>query len=145
MERNRPSKGHSLTRDGRERDLSGHGKESTEQLGTHILEATERGSGQDTEKNGPIEGHSQPGDGRAEGETCQNMERNRPSKGHSHPGDGRGRDLSGHGKKLTERGVLTNWKRQRGEFVRTREKIDRARVLTNWRRRERDLSGHGKN
>ena len=44
----------------------------------------------------------------AKGETCQDTERNRLSQVHSRPGDGRRRDLSGHRKKLTEQGTLTN-------------------------------------
>ena len=63
----------------------------------------------------------------AEGVTCQDTERNRPSEAHSQAGDGMGRDLSGHRKKSTERGILTNWRRHREGFVRTRKETDRAR------------------
>jgi hypothetical protein len=35
--------------------------------------------------------------------------------------------LSGHGKKPTKRGALTNWRRQREGLVRTRKETDRAR------------------
>ena len=41
--------------------------------------------------------------------TCQDMERNRLGEKRSHSGDGRGRDVSGHGWKVTEREALTNW------------------------------------
>ena len=105
-ERNRPSKAHSRSRDGRGRDLSRYGKKKTKQgaltlwrqqreglvrtgkekdraRGTHILEMVE-------------------------GWTCQDMEGNRLTEAHSPPGNGRGRDLSGYGKKLTGRGTLTN-------------------------------------
>ena len=34
----------------------------------------------------------------------------RPGEEHSRPGDGKGNDLSGQGKKATERGALTLWK-----------------------------------
>ena len=47
---------------------------------------------------------------------------NRLSEAHSLPGDGRGKDLSGKGKKQTERGLLTLWRRKRKGLVRTREK-----------------------
>jgi len=52
-------------------------KESNQARCTHNLEAADRG-------------------------TCQDTEGKRPSKAHSHTGDHRGRNLSGHGKKLTE-------------------------------------------
>jgi len=62
--------------------------------GTHILETTEEETGQDTEIK-------------------------RSSKGHSQSGGRRGRDKSGHRKKATEKGVLTNWRPQREGQVRT--------------------------
>ena len=62
----------------------------------------------------------------AEGGTCQDTERNRLTKGHSHPGHGRGMDLSGHRKKLTEQGALTNWRRQKG-LIRIQKATDRAK------------------
>ena len=112
MERNRPSKGPSLSGDGRGRVLSGYGKKSMvrEALtpwrwrrmglvrtwkgtgrarGTHDLDMIKGGSSQATERNQPI-------------------------KEHSLPGDSRGRDLSEHGKRPTKRGALTNWSRWRG-------------------------------
>jgi hypothetical protein len=49
------------------------------------------------------------------------MEGTRPSEEHSLSGDGRGRDKSGHGKKETERGALTDLRRQRERPVRTRK------------------------
>ena len=84
----------------------------------------------------------------AEGGTCQEMERNRQTEAHSRSGDSRRTDLSGHGKKPTDRGVLTSWRwqregghgkkqsergaltvcrRQREGLVRTRKEIDRPR------------------
>ena len=53
-------------------------KETNRARGTHFLETAERGTCQDTKRNGSIEEHSHPGDGRG---TCQDMETNRPSKG----------------------------------------------------------------
>jgi len=83
MERNRLSKGHSLSGDHRVRDLSGHGKELPKQDALTSWRPQKRG--------------------------FQNMERNRPGKRYSHPGDRGERDLSGHGKKATEQlGALTN-------------------------------------
>ena len=110
-ERKQPRKGHSLPGDHRRRDLSGHRKKVTKQgtltswrrqreglvrtqkeskqaRGTHFLETT---------KGGP----------------CQDMETKQLSKGHSLSGDHRGRDLSGHGKKVTKQGALTFWRPQR--------------------------------
>ena len=46
---------------------------------------------------------------------------------HSQPGDGIGRDLSGHRKKSTERGVLTSWRQHREGLVRIRKAIDQAK------------------
>ena len=134
---NRPSKVHSLPRDSKGRGLSRHRKKPTEQValtswrqqreglvktwkeidqawGTHVLETAERGTYQDTD-------------------------RNRPSKGHSHPGDSRGRDLLGHRKKLTERGVLTAWRRQREGLIRARRKPTERGALTLWRRQREVL------
>ena len=62
----------------------------------------------------------------AEGGTCQDTERNRPNERHSPTGDSIGRDLSGHGKKPTERGTLTLWGRQREGLLRTRKETNRA-------------------
>ena len=70
--------------------------------GTHILETTE-------------------------GRTCQDVEGKQPSKEHSLPGDHRGRDLSGHGKKVTKQGALTSWRPQREELVRIQKEINQAR------------------
>jgi hypothetical protein len=55
------------------------------------------------------------------------MKRNRPIEGYSRSEDGRGGDLLGQGKKPTDRGALTPWRRQREGFVRTWKEIDRAR------------------
>ena len=63
----------------------------------------------------------------AEWETCQDTERNRTSEAHSHPGDDRGTGLSGHRKKPTEQGALTNWRQQSERLVRIRKETDRAR------------------
>ena len=96
MERNRPSEAHSLSGDGRGRDLSEHGKNPTER-GTLTLWRRQ---------------------------TCQGTERNRPGEAHSLPGDGRGTGLSGQGKNTTKRGTLTSWRRQREGLVRTRKETD---------------------
>ena len=62
----------------------------------------------------------------AEEGTCQDPERNRP-KGHSPTRDSSERDLSGHGKKPTDRGTLTNWRQQREGLVRTQKENNRLR------------------
>ena len=61
------------------------------------------------------------------GGTCQGMEKNQPSEACSLPGEGRESDLSRHGKKPTDRGALTSWRRQREGLVRTRKETDRPR------------------
>ena len=63
----------------------------------------------------------------AEGGTCQDTQESRPTEAHPRPGDGRGRGLSGHVRKPTDRGALTNWRRQWEELVRTRKETDRPR------------------
>ena len=105
-ERNQSTEAHSHPGDGRERDLLRHRKKPTDRGAltnwrwqreglvrtrkqtdrprrTHILEAPEGG-------------------------TCQDSKRNRPTEAHSQTGDGRERDLSGHGNKPTDRGTLTH-------------------------------------
>ena len=62
-----------------------------------------------------------------EGGTSQDMERKQLSKGHSLPGDHRGRDKSGHRKKVTKQGALTNWRPQREGQVRTQKEINQVR------------------
>ena len=125
MKENPPSKGHSLSGEQRGRDKSGHAKtmtewgaltlwipqregqvkiweESNQTRGTHKLEITEGGTSQDTE-------------------------RKQPNKGHSLPGDHRERDKSGHRKKATKQGALTNWRSQREGQVRTQKESNQTR------------------
>ena len=119
MERNRQSE--AISRPGYDREgLVRIRKETNRATRTHQLEETEGG-------------------------TCQDTERNRLSEAHSHPGDGRVRDLSGYGKKQTERGILTNWRQQSEQLVRTRER-NRPRDAHSrpGDGRGSDLSGHGK-
>src|SRR5205807_1458902 len=63
----------------------------------------------------------------AEGGTCRDTERSRLSKRNSLPRNGKGRDLSGHGKKLTKREALTSWRWQREGLVRTRKENNEGR------------------
>ena len=55
------------------------------------------------------------------------MERIQLRKGHLPTGNHRGRDKSGHGKKATEQGALTNCKPQREGQVRIWNEKDQAR------------------
>ena len=119
-ERNRSSEGHSRPGDGRGRELSGYGKK------------TERGplTSWRWQREGLVRTRKETDRPRtthiletAEGGICQNTERNRLSEAHSRSRDGRGRNLSGHRKKPTEGGTLTNWRRQREGFVRIRKEI----------------------
>ena len=133
MGRYRPSEGHSLSDDGRRRDLSEHGKKPTnrgaltswrwqregivrtwketdQSRGTHQLEMVEREGLVRTRKEtdqarGTHELET------ADRETCEDMERNRPIEAHSLSGHSRERNWSGHGDKLTEGGSLTPWRR----------------------------------
>ena len=104
-ERKRLTEAHSLPGDGRERDLSGHGKKPID-----------RGAltGWRRHREGLVRTRKEIDRPRCthfleteEGGTCQDTERNRPTEAHSLSGDGRGRDLSGHRKKPTDRGALT--------------------------------------
>ena len=63
----------------------------------------------------------------ASGGTCQDTEKHQPTEAHSPSGDGRGRDLSGDGKKPTDRGTLTSWRQNREGQVRTQKKTNRAK------------------
>ena len=118
-------------------------KEADQARHTHSLETAEGGTCQNMERTRPSEAHSLSGDGRLvraqketdrvrrthfleteEGRACQDKERTRRSEAHSRPGDGRGRGLSGHGKKLTERGPLTSWRQQRKRLVRARKETN---------------------
>ena len=125
MERNQPREGHSRTGDGRGRGLSGHGKKPTERGALTLWRRqSESLVGTRKEANRARGTHSLE---TAEGRTCQDMERNHPSDAHSLPVDGRGRDLSGQGKKPTDRGALTPWTWQREGLVGTRKETNRAR------------------
>ena len=125
MERNRQSEAHSLSGDGRGRDLLGHGKKSTEGgTLTPWRRWRERLVRTRKEVNRVRDTHLLD---TAEGGTCQDTERNRPSEGHSLPGDGRGWDLSGNGKEPPGQGELTFWRRQREGLVRTRKQTHRSR------------------
>ena len=63
----------------------------------------------------------------AEGGTCQDTQGNRQTEVHSRTGDSRARNLSGHARKPTNRGALTNWRWQREGLVRTCKETDRLR------------------
>ena len=124
-ERTRQTKTRSPTGDGRGRDLSGHRKKLTDR---GALTSWRR------QKGGVVRIRKETDQPRcthqletAEGVTCQDTQRNRPTEAHSHPGDGGGRDLSGHAKKLTDRGPLTNSRRQREGLVRIWKETDRPR------------------
>ena len=124
-ERNQLSEAHSLPGDGRWKDLSEQGKKPTK---GGPLTPWRR------QREGIVRSRKETDQARhthklktAEGGTCQDMERNRSSKAHSRSGDSRGRDLSGHGKKPTKQGTLTNWRQQREEPVKTQKETDQVR------------------
>ena len=109
MERNGPTMAHSLPGDGRGRDLSGHRKKPTDR-GALTTWRRQREGLVRTQKVTDQPRHTHQLE-MAEGGTCQDTERHQPTKAHSLPGDGRGRYKSGHGKKRTDRGTLTPWRR----------------------------------
>ena len=115
-ERNRPTEAHSLSGDGRGMDLSGHRKEPTDRGALTLWRRQKEGLVR-TQKGAdrPRRTHFLE---TAEGGNCQDTERNPSTEAHSLPGDSRGIDLSGHRKKLTDRGTLTLWRRQREGLVR---------------------------
>ena len=80
----------------------------------------------------------------AEEDTCQDTKRNRPTNEHSLPRDGRAREMSGHGKKQTDRRALTFWRRQREKLVRTRKETHQPAHSPTGDGRGGHLSGHGK-
>ena len=144
----KPTEAHSPTGDSRGRDLSGHTrkptnrgaltswrrqreglvrtrKETDRPRHTHILETAEEGLvGTHKETDRPRRTHQLEA---VEGGTFQDMQGNRSTEAHSPTGDGRGSDLSGHTTNPTDRGALTNWRRQRERLVKTRNETDRLR------------------
>ena len=125
MERNRPTEAHSPTGDSSRRDLSEHVKKPTDR-GTLTLWRRQREGLVRTRKENDRPRHTHFLE-TAEGGPCQDTERNRPTETYSPTGDSRGRNLSGHGKKPTDRGALTIWRRQRERLVKTRKETDQPR------------------
>jgi hypothetical protein len=124
-ETNQPSEVHSLSGDDRGRDLSGRTRKQTNRGTLTLWRRQKEGPVRTRKEIDRVRGtHFLE---RAEGGACQNTETNRSSEAHSQTGHGRRRDLSGHGNKPTERGPLTNWRRQKEGPVRTRKEIDRVR------------------
>ena len=110
--RKKPTKRDALTNwRGRGRNLSRHGNKLTKQGALTSWRRQREGLVRTENETDRAKGtHTlEP----AEGGTCQDTEANRPSETYSQTGDGRARGLSGHRKKLTERGALTNWRQQR--------------------------------
>ena len=111
--------GHSLSRDGIRRDLSGRGKKPTERSALTSWRQHREGlvrTWKETDR--PRRTHCLETAG---GGTCQEMERNQLGEADSLPGDGRGKDLSGDGKKPTDRGALTLWRRHWEGHIRARK------------------------
>ena len=121
---NRPSDAHSPTGDRKGMDKSGQGKKPTEQCALTNWKPHRKGQVR-TQKETDRAMRTHALETAQEG-TSQDTERNEPSDWHSPTGDRTGRDKSGHGKKLTERCVLTLWRPHRKGQVRTRNETDRA-------------------
>ena len=103
---------------------------------THILETADGGIFQDAGRNRPSKAHSLTGTGRG---VCQDTERNRPSKVHPQTRNSRGWDFSECGKKPSERGALTLWRRQWRDLSGHRKKPrapTKLGALTSWWQRE---------
>jgi hypothetical protein len=107
----------------RGRDLSGHGKKPTERGALTFWRRRRKGLVRIRKEIDRARRTHQLET--AEEGTCQDTERNRPRKAHSLPRDGRGRNLSGHGKNPTERGILA------GDGSGQRERIVRTQKETN--------------
>ena len=136
---------HSLSRDGIGRDLSEHGRKSTERRAltnwrrhreglVRIRNETDRAT-----RTHSLEAVSR--------ETCQDTEGNRPSDAHSRTGDGIGTDLSEHVPKETDRVTRTHQLEtvsggtcQNTEGIRPSDAHSRTRDGA-----ERHLSRHGEN
>ena len=116
----RRTEAHSHPGDGRQSDLSGHPNNPTDRGPlTFWRRQTERLVRTPKQSDQPRPTHELETADRA---TCQDTERIRPNETHSHPGDGRQSDLSGHPNNPTDRGPLTNWRRQTEQHVRTLNK-----------------------
>ena len=100
-------------------------EETDREMHTHQLEMAEGGTGQDREENDRAR-HTHKLE-TEDGGTCQDTDKNRQTEAHSLPIGGRGRDLSGREKKPIDRGVLTNWRRQRRGLVRTWKETNQPR------------------
>ena len=125
IERIRLSEAHSLSGDGRQRNLSGHRDNPTDRgLLTGWRRQTEGLVRTPKQSDRPKPTHQLETTDRR---TCQDTETIRPTEVHSLSGDGRQRDLSGHRKNPTNRGPLTIWRRQTEELVRTTKQSDRLR------------------
>jgi len=124
-ERNRPSKGHSLSGDRIGRYKSGHRKKPTEQGALTNWRPHQEGQVRTWKETDQARGtHSLE---TTKGGTSQDMERNQLSKGHSQTGDRIGRNKSGHREKQTEQGALTSWRPHWEGQVRTQKETDRER------------------
>jgi len=108
MERNQLSKGHSLPGDCRGSNKSEHRMKLTKRGA--LTNCRQKRKGQVRTQNRTDQARGTHFLETIEGGTSHNTERNQLSKGHSHPRDHRGRDNSGHGKELTEKGGLTSWR-----------------------------------
>ena len=121
----RPTEAHSLPGDGRQSDLSGHRNNPTDRGPlTDWRRQTERLVRTPKQSDRPRPTHILETADRA---TCQDTERIRPIEAHSHPGDGRQSDLSGQRNNPTDRGPLTDWRRQTKRLVRTPKQSDQSR------------------
>ena len=148
------------------RDLSGHARKSTDQGTLTFWRRPMKGLVRTCKETDRLR-HAHKLE-TAERGACQDMQGNQPTEAHSRSGDSRARDLSGHARKLTDRGALTFWRQQREGLVRTCKETDRSRHTHSLEMadegtcqdmqgnrptevhsqtgdsRARDLSGHGK-
>ena len=125
---NKPTEAHSQTGGGRGRDVSGHAKKPTDRGALTNWRWQREGLVRTCkETDRPRRTHFLE---TAEGGTCQDGKK-QPTETHSPTGNGRWGDLSGHRKKLTDKGALTNWEWQRERHVRKRKQTDRRRHTHN--------------
>jgi len=123
--------GHSPTGEPRHRDKSDHGKNVSQRGVLTSWRAQTEGRVRTRKECEPLRGTHQLES--TDGETSQDTEEMQASEGHSHSGEPIQRDKSGHGKNVSQRGVLTSWTAQTERRVRTGKNASRRGALTSWR------------
>src|SRR5579863_7245980 len=104
------SEGSSQTGEPRQRDKSGHGKNTSQRGALTDWRAQMERQVRTRKECEPVRGTH--GLESPDGEASQDTEGMRASEGHSLPGEPRRRHKSGHGKNASRKGALTSWRAQ---------------------------------